>query len=344
MAGTDKKSNDDRPIGDGPMLAESHWYSLAITSAIFTTIAILAAFICIFADGFDGEADLRTAQALAPFGVALFAAVTFCTVGWRGSINTRQANQSESEGRAKLLQEGAKLLAEKEKASHVSAGVATLGVLVAGPDKDYAFHAMNLLADFVEDHMKTDHANRHRPQISGVMRTGEQNGVSTGREIYFDCTDYDPNPNHFEDDYETFWHYVPGFETLRYKSGIFAHDIHYELDALKNVSFSNVEIRDWRPVNVDDRFHRCRFTNCDIASVSSLLPLNNHQEFEYAFEQCDFSGCQIHVHDLIGKELKKRRNYYLSGHPPVLVGKTDIIDWTDILVCEEKKPDRHFPF
>lgn len=341
MAGTEKKPSDGQ-VGDWPVLTENHWYSLAITSAIFTALAILTAFIRIFGDGFDGEADLKFAQTLAPFGVALFAVVTFCTAGWRGSINTRQANQSESEGRAKLLQEGAKLLAETEKPSHVSAGIATLGVLVAGSDKDYAFQAMNLLADFVEDHMRIDHTNRHRPQISGVMRTGEQNGVNTGRDITFDCTH---NPNEDWDDDPTYWHYVPGFVEVRYRSGIFAHDVHYELENLRNVVFHDVQIRGWYPINVDERFYRCSFSNCDIASVSSLLSLSGYHNFAYAFERCDFSGCQIHVDDLINKDLKKQRNYYVAGNPPVLVGRRSAaIDWTKVLLCEEKKPDRQYPF
>jgi len=338
------KQTGDHGVSDWPMITENHWYTFAITSAIFTALAIFIAFVWIFGDGFDGEADVRSAQALAPFGVALFALVTFCTAGWRGSISTRQANQSENEGRAKLLQEGAKLLADAEKASHVSAGIASLGVLVGGPDKDYAFQAMNLLADFVEDHMRHDHTNRHRPQISGVMRTGVQNGCDTGREIYFDCTNYNEDQSYYDDDYDTYWHFIPGFELIRYRSGIFAYDVHYELDSLTNVQFNGVDIRGWRPLNLDGRFHRCSFTNCTIASVSSLLALNNNQDFEYAFDQCDFSGCQIHIRDLAGKDLKKQRNYFISGNPPVLVGSNEVIDWSEVLFCEEKKPDRFAPF
>lgn len=339
------KQAGEKGVGDWPGIAENNWYALAITSAIFTAIAILSAFIWIFADGFDGQDDVKAAQALAPFGVALFALVTFCTAGWRGSINSRQANQSESEGRAKLLQEGAKLLAEPEKASHVSAGIATLGVLAGGPDEDYAWQSMNLLADFVEDHMKRDHTNRHRPQISGVMRIGEQNGCSTGRDISFDCTVYDPDPDYYYgDDDDTYWHFIPGFESIRYKSGIFAHDSHYELETLRNVHFHNVEIRGWRPISVDDRFYRCGFSSCDIASVSSLLALRNHQDFEYAFEQCDFSGCQIHTQELISKDLKKQRNFFVAGRPPVLIGSNEPVDWSQVLLCENKKPPRHFPF
>ncbi len=73
-----KKNHYD--VQEWPVITENHWYALVITSAMFTALAILSAFLWIFFDGFDGESDLKKAQALAPFGVALFALVTFCTV------------------------------------------------------------------------------------------------------------------------------------------------------------------------------------------------------------------------------------------------------------------------
>lgn len=339
MARVDSKSSDP-PIGDGPAITEQQWYTLAVVSASLTAVAVVIAFWWIFGDGFDAS-DLGKAQALAPFGVALFALVTFCTAGWRGAINVRQANQSESEGRAKLLQEGAKFLAEVDKASHVSAGVASLGVLVVGPDKEYAWQAMNLLADFVEDHMRFNHYNRHRPRISGVMRNGVRNGVNTGRDIVFDCTEDDSNE---QDDEGMLWYYIPGFNSIRYEGGIFPYDDNYELSELQHVAFWRVEINGWASISVNERFHRCSYSRCDITSVSSMLALLDHKEFEYAFDRCDFSGCRIEVSQLLLVELKKQNNYYVRGTPPMLVGSTEAIKWEDLLHCVEAKPDRNIPF
>lgn len=333
---------DEKPVGDWPKITENHWYSLAITSAIFTAVAVLGAFLCIFWNGFDGENDREMAQALAPFGVALFALVTFCTASWRGSINTRQANQAESEGRAKLLQEGAKLLSESGKASHVSAGVATLGVLVAGNDGVYAFQAMNLLADFVEDHMHRSHANRHRPEISGVMRSGDENGANTRREISFDCTSDDEDPRF--DDEVTYWSFIPGFKTINYFGGKFDYDDHYKINELVGVNFRNVEIANWRPLIVDDRFYRCTFTMCDIVWISSLLSSIAHSDFKYAFNGCNFSGCEIADHNFINIDLKEGKNYYVAGEPPILLGSKEVIDWSEILICEERKRENRWPF
>lgn len=339
MAGVGSSKSSDRSVVDRPAITEQQWYTLAIVSATLTAVAVVIAFWWIFGDGFDAS-DLGKAQALSPFGVALFAVVTFCTAGWRGSINTRQANQSESEGRAKLLQEGAKLLAETEKASHVSAGIATLGVLVAGPDKDYAFQAMNLLADFIEDHMAGSHANRHRPQISAVLRTGEQNGLNTGRKISFDCTSGYNESGNYNEKPDAFWHWIPGFERIAFKGGIFDHDDHYELRDLRKVTFHRVNLRRWESVDVDDdRFLRCEFTQCHIASVSSMVALFRSDNFAEAFDRCDFSGCRISTDDLIDKNLKQHDNYYLRGNPPILVGDTGAVDWSKVLLCHDKKPD-----
>jgi hypothetical protein len=114
------------------------------------------------------------------------------------------------------------------------------------------------------------------------------------------------------------------------------------LDELSNATFDRVEIRNWSPVSIDDRFYACHFSDCRISSISSLISLRKHRDYEYAFEHCDFSGCHIHIHELIDKDLKKQKNYYITGSPPVLVGKSAAIDWTGVLLCVEKKPEHDF--
>lgn len=332
-AGRDK---DDRPVGEWPAITENEWYAFAIISAILTAIAVVGAYAWIFGDGFDPETDQKLAQTLAPFGVALFAVVTFCTACWRGSINTRQANQSESEGRAKLLQEGAKLLGETGKDAHISAGITTLGVLVSGSDKGYARQAMDLLADFIEDHMSKNHANRHRPQISGVMRTGDRNGANTEREIVFDYTDPGRDDG---DDEPTYWYYIPGFKMIHYQSGEFEKDVHYNLNDLKNVKFRHTQLVDWGPIDIDDRFYRCRFRRCDIASIETIISLLGANNHKFAFEACDFSGCEISDPGLLQADLKEQGNYFVDGSPPILVGSQRSVDWAALLERKDKKPD-----
>jgi hypothetical protein len=200
---------------------------------------------------------------------------------------------------------------------------------------------MNLLADFVEDHMRHSHTNRHRPEISGVLRTGDENGANTGRDISFHYTPDEDDSG--SDDDVIYWHFIPGFERINYFGGRFDFDNHYVLDELRNVEFNNVQIANWQPVHVDDRFYRCRFQDCEIRSLVSMDSLNHHSDFEFAFYSCDFSGCEIHDAKLIKKSLKKAGNYYLIGNPPVLVGSAAVIDWADVLLCESQKPERQWP-
>lgn len=334
MAG---KHGNGHPVGDWPTITENHWYALSIASAVMTIVAVLAAFCAVFAGGFDSERGPKLAQALAPFGVALFALVTFCTISWRGSISARQANQSASEGRAKLLQEGAKLLSEPAKASHVSAGVATLGVLIDSGEEGYAFRAMNLLADFVVDHMVSSHDNRHRPEISGVMQTGDKNGANTGRDIIFSPPERDDDYQY--DDYITYWHFIPGFDVITYYGGEFSLDVNYNINDLRGVKFIKTTLSLWKNISIDDRFDRCTFRTCSIASLSSMASLSHHQDYRYAFEACDFSGCIFSDAEILTKNFKEDNNYFIAGNPPTLLGSTATIDWSQILNCQEVRPN-----
>ncbi|MER9350007.1 hypothetical protein [Mesorhizobium sp. M0227] len=324
---TERRGRDT--TGEWPTITEKHWYVLSIVSAMFTAVAIVAAFLFIFGDGFDGEHDTRLAQALAPFGVALFALVTFCTVSWRGSISVRQANQAENEGRARLLQEGAKLLSEPSKPSHVSAGVATLSVLIHSGQGDYAWSAMNLLADFVEDHMRSYHGNRHREEISGVMRSGDEAGFNTGRSITF-CV-VEPEEDYHYDDDPVYWHYIPGFASVKYFGGEFPFDDEYEIDRLENASFNGVTIARWNRVTIDGRFDRSTFKNCAITRVDSVDSLNHHANYKYAFEKCDFSNCIFADERMLAVDFREGENYFRADAPPTLAGGTAAIDWAALL-------------
>lgn len=54
--------------------------------------------------------------------------------------------------------------------------------------------------------------------------------------------------------------------------------------------------------------------------VESVTALEYHNDYGYAFENCDFSECLILDHKLIEKDLKKGKNYFVAGRPPILRG------------------------
>ncbi len=313
----------DRPVGDEPSLTETQWRILSVTSAIFTVIGVIVAFAWIFHDGFDGESDLRLAQTLSPFGVALFAAVTFCTASWRGLINARQLDITEREGRAKLLQEGAKLLAEREKDSHVSAGIATLEILIAGPDSRLGVQAMNLIADFVQSEMAHNPVHKFQEPSFAALATGAKIGRVAERTIRFSSD---------ADDIE--WIAIRGVSKVLFEggrvegmwgTGDFPDDQSYRY---KNTTFLFLE--DWE---IDGRFDRCKFRHCSIRAWKET----HYDQFDN-FERCDFSNASISLRMSEPKklDLKKGSNYFREKRPPTFVlNKTKVLDPKEYLMVQK---------
>ncbi len=162
-----------------PNISEGHWYAIALSALIFTIIFVGIAFCVVFIGDYETDERLKITQTLSPFVISLFALVTFATVCWRAMITTRQADQAarqadqaEREGRVKLLQEGAKLLGESENVSHVAAGIATLELLVVGPDEKLAIQAMNLMADFIQANMADGEGHKFWGSAVGLLKTG----------------------------------------------------------------------------------------------------------------------------------------------------------------------------
>ncbi len=315
-----KKNHYD--VQEWPVITENHWYALAITSAMFTALAILSAFLWIFFDGFDGESDLKKAQAVAPFGVALFALVTFCTVAWRGSVNVRQANQAEREGRAKLLQEGAKLLGEKDNPSHVSAGVATLEILVTGPDYKLAVQAMNLIADYVQSEMASSHAHRFRDETFAALAAGADLGREANRTIRCNA----PIAN--DDEQAVEWTAISGVKTVQYIGGKVEGGIFGDFSDRPNFRYSGVRMTFQEDVKVNYRYSNCAFSYCDIVGYRGTYGRDNQ------FTDCDFSDCKFTKTTEI-PNLKNEKNYFRLGHEPTSTNH-ESVKWEDHLLVKRK--------
>ncbi|WP_320202357.1 hypothetical protein [Agrobacterium rosae] len=312
------KQASEKGTGDWPVITENHWYALAITSAIFTTLAILAAFLWIFFDGFDGETDLKKAQAVAPFGVALFALVTFCTVAWRGSVNVRQANQAEREGRAKLLQEGAKLLGEAANPSHVSAGIATLEILITGPDEKLAIQAMNLVADFVQREMQGSHHHPFREEAFASLSSGASLGRRANRSLTFDCS---------KSELGGVWFNIDGVKWVSFKGGSIMGGVLGGFEDRENYRYSDCDIL-MMDINLDSRFTKSKIKHCNIKSIDFMFYM---KQYAPTVEGCDFSGA---VFDKFNNDyfemFSGSQNYYSRSMPPTC--KLDVApDWSSFL-------------
>ncbi|WP_421413515.1 hypothetical protein [Agrobacterium tumefaciens] len=305
-----------KSTGDWPTIHENQWYAFAITSAIFTAIAICAAFFWVFGDGFDGEADLKKAQALAPFGVALFALVTFCTASWRGSINTRQADQAEREGRAKLLQEGAKLLGQLDNPAHISAGIATLEILAVGGDERLAIQAMNLIADFVQAQMADSHDNQFREEAFSALANAAALGRVAKRSIRFKT-----------DTGLTNWESLLGMRSVSYTGGSIDGGFFGNFEDRKEYRYRGVKISGLERLIVDHRFEDCDFSYCDIKAYGSEWGPSPSENLR--FKNCNFSGCDFVEAKKAIPDFRQGDNHLYKKMPTVDGKEATTIDWAD---------------
>jgi hypothetical protein len=315
-----KKNRDDadtNATSEWPSISEGDWYALAVTSAIFTLIAIAGAYGWIFGDGFDGDSDVKLAQALAPFGVALFAIVTFCATSWRGSINARQADLSEREGRTKLLQEGAKLLGERGNVSHVSAGIATLELLITGPDQRLAIQAMNLVADYVQAEMALSHAHSFRDEAFAALASGARLGREANRKVEFRS-----ELNGVTDEGTQSWYPLAGVRQVKYVGGWIESGFDGTFEDNLKFQYSNVVIKFLDDIKLNYRFDRCHFRHCSFISINVPYDRLTLEDFF----KCNFSSCDFSRRGTI-PDLRGGFNFYRLGTPPHTKQLSDV-DWS----------------
>lgn len=325
---TSEKASDKTSVGDEPTITEAQWRAFSIASAILTGVFVAGAFAWIFADGFDGATDPQLAQTLSPFGVAFFAIVTFCTACWRGSINVRQADQAERELRAKLLQEGAKLMGEDDKPSQIGAGIASLEILVTGNDENMAVQAMNLLVDYIQRSGDVTSEDRLTVAASAALRNGVRLNRFSERNIKFTDTT--------NESVQKAWQIVPGVNFARYFNGTFLGLGDDYFIAPEKSHFLACSIRGvGRPLHVNLHFSDCVFDTCSIGSFKLYEHCGTHH-----FSNCDFSGC---IFDSVS-ELQMAAgdgNFFYSDEPPIFSNGSSF-SWTGWLQERpaEERPHR----
>lgn len=312
---------------DYPSISEKNWESLSISSAVFTLIFFLVAAIWLLEGGLE-QGDIWRIQLFTPFGVALFGGVTYCTAKWRGNITTRQAdlsaNQlllSERESKAKLLQEGAKLLGEVEKPSHVSAGISTLAILIMGDDKQFAIQAMNLVADLIQREMGSNHNHTHRQEAFLTLKRGEEIGRQSDREIRFEASNS-----------EARWEILHGVKRVLYIGGFFlgldgADDL-----VSRNISFHNVEFDICTNIAFNSEFSTCQFIECHISVVRNFW-YSRETEMYHEFYDCDFSEALFDDVETM-RLIRGKNNYFVDGHSPNTTSG-DPIDWLQYFSVEK---------
>lgn len=310
-----------------PNISEKRWESFSISAAIFTLVIFSFVALWIFDEGVNQD-DIWKVQIFTPFGVALFAGVTYCTANWRGKITTRQADLaasqlrlSERESKAKLLQEGAKLLGETGKQSHVSAGISTLAVLIMGDDEEFAIQAMNLIADLIQREMGSTHDHPHQEEAFLALKRGEDIGRHSDREIRFNASNS-----------ETRWSILRGVKSVSYVGGFFL-GIDGTIDlAAESKNFRKVKFDACQNITFNWKFDTCEFSECHISRVRDFWYLSE-AEMGHDFNDCDFSDALFDDTETL-RLIRGQNNYYVKGCAPRTISG-DLIDWDQYFSIEE---------
>jgi hypothetical protein len=316
----------NRPGNDWSSISEQQWLTLSIVFAIFTAISFGFAFGWVFFSSPDALTMQQKSAALAPFGLAFFAIVSFFTVGWRGAISTRQLNASENENRARLLQEGAKLLAD-DKATNINAGIATLEILITGEDEKFAVQAMNLLADYVQRNFVASHELPHADEAFAALSSGEKHGRKSTRTLKFKAVVADGS-----------WKFVEGVESVSYQGGYFESRFgNVRINEKKNCVFTGVMFRFVRDLSLDMRFYQCSYILCEIVRVEDDF-ISDHLVDPLKFDRCNFSEC-IFVDFKRIPDLREKDNHYVNDKLPTVLldGVSVRCDWNGVLNQHERQ-------
>lgn len=316
-------ANQKNTADEWPAFSERHWYAISVSLVIIgLVLAAFAASWILTAASIDDMKD--RVQIVAPFGTIFLALITFCTVAWRGMVTSRQADQQKRQNDAndevnlaKLLQEGAKMLAESDKNAQILAGIATLDIVIADPQKRLGMQAMDLIADFVQANFDNEVMKQKTDAAMRVLANGESRGIISR------------NIGHFRratGEKLRYWPCIRGFRFITYEGGALRNTAFQRIaeratfTTLRNVKLVSCE------VTYKFNYVNCIFEDCWITSLH-WADLTGH-----SFRNCDFSSADImgtanHEGDYVPVQLNGYSNYYDEGRPPMAVEDDLNIDW-----------------
>jgi hypothetical protein len=310
---TMNSANQNDTASEWPSFSERHWYAISVSLVVVGLV--LAAFGASWILTAESINDMKDrVQIVAPFGTIFLALITFCTVAWRGMVTSRQADQQKRQNDAndevnlaKLLQEGAKMLAETDKHAQILAGIATLDIVVADPQKRLGMQAMDLVTDFIQASFDKENMKPKTDAAMRVLANGESRGIISR------------NTGHFRrpiDGKLRYWPTIRGFRHITYEGGAVQNTAYQRMaERAANTTLSNVKLVN---CEVKSKFNyvNCIFEDCEIDSLH-FADLTRH-----TFRSCDFSSAHIvgtaaYGDDYVPVQLNGYSNYYNEGQPPI---------------------------
>lgn len=313
-----KYEDDNRPVSDAPTYDDHWWFSVAVAAFILAAVAF--SFAALWTFSVKGQDAVFRAQAFSPFGIALGAVVTFCTVVWRGILSlkqiriqseqlqnqteqlkqiVRQNDAKEDETLVKLLQEGAKFITEAEKEAQVMAGITSLHSLLENDRaRKFSAQALDIIAEFyVANYDKQTTATR---RARAVLNSAAAVGLQSGVRAEFKTT----KRMHV-------WPPIGGFSNQHYEGGDI-YEMTYQAIISETMLFTKVT---FHRVQISDNaaYFHCSFQSCKIAAFDPTL-------LDCKFANCDFSGCEFtepsEAYDFEQFGRNFRNCFFYNDNPP----------------------------
>ncbi len=317
--------HEAKRVIEWPVFTEKHWYAASLSLVIVGLVLAVFASAWVFSAASLQEAKLKT-ELVTPFATIFLATVTFCTVAWRGMVNSRQADQQQrqndakdEENTARLLLDGTKLLGEAEE-SHVLAGIAALQSVVASPGGKFAAHAMDILADLAEATYADTSRGKVFEACRNALKVGAINGRRASRTLDIDVSNG-----------ERQLPYIDGLAGMRVTGASVSRLTYKRFMALRRVQFIDSTITHARVGEEGKRHKGCTFNRCRVVWFSRFTVASN------SYVNCDFSGAEFwstrqtpnYLAPLKG--LANKGNYYSELNP---VKDSIEFDWDMYLLRE----------
>lgn len=304
------------------------WFKITIVAASIGFLFFVLSGLAVLSQP-DPDTKQKTSQAFAPFLVGIVATVTFFAAIWRGKLNSEQIRQQkrqndakDEENIAKLLMDGAKMLGE-EKDSHVLAGISALQAVVVTPKSKFAPHAMDVLGDFVIEHLASQNKPRALNAARIAVSQGARSGYFSDRKIEVITEDEDI-PSVYS-----------GFEIVTYRGGWILQEHIDGIIAGHRVNFDNVQFDHCVFKEKLPGIKACEFLGCNFEKIAVTTIKNNK------FDSCDFSGTKFTsfskgfprgYREHLSK-LKEMKCFFDPANPPSGLG---VEDWSVFLEVESK--------
>lgn len=294
---------------EAPVFTERHWYALSVSLVIIGVVlfGFAASWVLIAADVVEMK---QRVDVIAPFAASFLALITFATVAWRGMVTSRQADQQKRQNDAndeatyaKLLQEAAKLIAEKDKQPQVVAGISSLEILISEPQKRFGTEAMDLLADLIMGSYGAESLNRVNRAVLRALRLGESKGLTSRIDGHFERPPADAGDRGL-------WAYIPGLKSLTFVGGTLSERV---------FSQANNRLRQLQGVTLEGGWFdsTIQYMSCTFI-CTRVSEMNDYEAQRHTFVRCNFSGATINsfFFGLLEFDLRQGFNYYEDGDPP----------------------------